>query len=149
MSLNLNKVHLAGRLTRPPELKPVGASTCATFGLAINRRWKDQQGNPKEDTIFIDVEAWGRTAELVAQYLTKGSGCYLEGRLRLQQWDDKVTGAKRSKLSVVADSIQFTDARPASGAAPDPVPSENDDIIHRATAPAPRPSAPLDDEPPF
>lgn len=92
MSLNLNRVLIAGNLTRDPEVRFLPNDKCvATFGIAINRKYKDANGEQKDDTTFVDVEAWGRTAELVGQYLTKGRGCFIEGRLRLEQWDDKET----------------------------------------------------------
>lgn len=114
MSLNLNRVTLAGNLTRDPEVRQVGADRAvANFGLAVNRRWRNQQsGEMTEEVTFIDIEAWGRTAELAGQYLRKGSPAYLEGRLKFDTWEDK-EGQKRSKLRVVADTIQFLASRPA------------------------------------
>ena len=107
MPFNLNHVQLAGHLTRDPQVRVIANDrTVASFSLAINRRWKTPEGETKEDSTFIDCEAWGRQGELVGQYLTKGSPCYLEGRLRLDQWDDK-DGSKRSKLKVVVESVQF------------------------------------------
>lgn len=106
MSLNLNKVMLAGNLTRDPEVRVAGKSSVANFGLAINRKYKTGD-EKKEETTFVDVECWGTTAELVGQYLVKGRGAYIEGRLKLDQWDDKESGLKRSKLKVVADTVQF------------------------------------------
>lgn len=108
MSFNFNRVTLAGNLTREPDVKflPNGGAV-AGFCLAINRKFKGPDGSAKEETTFVDVDAWGRTAELVGQYLTKGQPCFIEGRLRLDSWDDKKTGEKRSKLKVVADSVQF------------------------------------------
>jgi len=106
MSLNLNKVILAGNLTKDPEVRIVGKSTVANFGLAINRKFKSGD-EKREESTFVDVECWGTTAELVGQYLTKGRGAFIEGRLKLDQWDDKATGQKRSKLKVVADTVQF------------------------------------------
>ena len=108
MSFNLNLVQLAGNLGRNPEMKFLaGDRAAASFSLAINRKWKDKDGQAKEETTWVEVEAWGRTAELVGQYLTKGSACFIEGRLKLDTWDDKKTGEKRSKLKVIADSVQF------------------------------------------
>jgi single-strand DNA-binding protein len=112
VSLNYNKVQLAGCLTRDPEIKFLPSDKAvAQFGLAINRKFKGPDGSTKEEPTFIDVEAWGRTAELVCQYLTKGSACFIEGRLKLDTWEDKNTGEKRSKLKVVADSVQFIGGR--------------------------------------
>ncbi len=116
--MDLNKVMLAGRLTRDPELRNLGdgKKAVANFGLAINRKYKAGDES-KEETTFIDVECWGTTAEMVSQYLSKGRGAYVEGRLKLDQWEDKDTKQKRSKLKVVADLVQFLDA-PKSADAP-------------------------------
>jgi single-strand DNA-binding protein len=104
----MNRVFLAGNLTRDPQTKFLaGDKAVASFGIAINRKFKDSSGATKEDVTFIDVEAWGRTAELCGQYLNKGSVCFIEGRLKMDQWEDKKDGSKRSKLVVVADSVQF------------------------------------------
>jgi len=115
--LNLNSVALAGHLTRDPEVRVIGADrSVASFALAINRRYKGQDGELKEEATFVDCEAWGRTAEIIGQYLTKGSPVYIEGRLRLDNWQDK-DGQKRSRLKVVADNVQFLGTkRPADGA---------------------------------
>ncbi len=107
MSLNLNTVLLAGHLTRDPQLRSLpNDRTVVSFSLAINRRYKTGDGEVKEESTFVDCEAWGRTAELIGQYLAKGSACYLEGRLKLDSWEDK-DGGKRSRLKVVADNVQF------------------------------------------
>lgn len=116
MSLNVNTVILAGNLTRDPEMRSLANERAvANFGLAINRRWKSPDGEVKEDVTFVDVEAWGRTAELVGQYLTKGSGCYIEGRLKLDTWTDQASGQKRSRMKVVAESVQFVGNRRREG----------------------------------
>jgi single-strand DNA-binding protein len=108
---NFNKVILAGNLTRDPELRytPKGMAI-AKIGLAINRTWKNEAGETKEDTTFVDVDAFGRQAEVIGQYLKKGRPILIEGRLKLDQWDDKQTGQKRSKLGVVLESFQFLDS---------------------------------------
>src|SRR5690606_1049092 len=105
---NLNKVMLIGNLTRDPELRytPKGTAV-ADIALAINRVWNNEQGQKQEETTFVDITLWGRQAELAQQYLTKGRGAYVEGRLQMDPWDDKQTGQKRSKLKVVAESLQF------------------------------------------
>lgn len=109
MSLTLNTVILAGRLTRDPEVKTLaGDKAVVSFSLAINRRFKGADGELKEEVTFVDCEAWNRLAELVGQYLVKGSGCYLEGRLKLDSWQDK-DGKPRSRLKVVAETVQFMD----------------------------------------
>jgi single-strand DNA-binding protein len=118
---NLNKVMLIGNLTRDPELRytPKGTAV-ADITLAINRVWTNEQNQKQEETIFVDVTLWGRQAELAQQYLTKGRGAYIEGRLQMDTWDDKETGKKRSKLKVIGENLQFLpDGRGASqGAAP-------------------------------
>jgi single-strand DNA-binding protein len=105
---NLNKVLLMGNLTRDPELRytPKGTAV-AEIGLAINRVWNNEQNQRQEETTFVDVTLWGRQAELAQQYLAKGRGVLVEGRLQLESWDDKATGQKRSKLKVVAENLQF------------------------------------------
>lgn len=113
----LNKVFLIGNLTRDPELRvtPKGTSICQ-FGLAVNRQFKDEAGASRDETTFVDIEAWGKQAELVAKYLTKGAPAMVEGRLKLDQWEDKTNGQKRSKIKLVLDNVQFLSAR--SGSAP-------------------------------
>ena len=105
---NLNKVMLIGNLTRDPELRytPKGTAV-ADISLAINRVWNNEQNQKQEETVFVDVTLWGRQAELAQQYLTKGRGAYIEGRLQMDTWDDKETGKKRSKLMVIGESLQF------------------------------------------
>jgi single-strand DNA-binding protein len=121
MSMNLNKVMLAGNLTRDPQVRFLANERAvADFGLAMNQRWKDKQtGDLKEEATFVDVECWGKTAELVGQYLTKGRACYIEGHLKLDQWDDKESGKKRSKLKIVADSVQFLGGKGAGDGSDD------------------------------
>lgn len=105
---SFNKVILMGNLTRDPELRytPKGMAV-AKIGLAVNRQWRSESGEQKEEVTFVDVDVWGRTAENVGQYMRKGSPILIEGRLRLDQWDDKQTGQKRSKLGVTAETVQF------------------------------------------
>jgi single-strand DNA-binding protein len=112
----LNKCFLIGNLTRNPELRvtPKGTAICK-FGLAVNRQFKDESGQQRDETTFIDIEAWGKQGELVAKYLVKGAPAMIEGRLKLEQWEDKTTNQKRSKLKVVLENVQFLGSR---GAAP-------------------------------
>jgi single-strand DNA-binding protein len=111
MALNLNHVQLAGHLTRDPQVRTLTGERCvAAFSLAINRRYKSADGEMKDEVTFLDCEAWGRTAELVGQYLTKGSPCYLDGRLKLESWQDK-DGQKRSRVKVVVENVQFLGQR--------------------------------------
>ena len=116
---SFNKVILLGNLTRDPELKytPKGTAV-ARLGLAVNRKWKNDAGEEKEEVTFIDADAFGKQAETLGQYLKKGSPLFIEGRLKLDQWDDKQTGQKVSKLRVVLESFQFVGGRAEGGAAP-------------------------------
>jgi single-strand DNA-binding protein len=118
---NFNKVILIGNLTRDPELRYTPKGTAiAEIGLAINRKWKSETGEMKEEVTFVDVAAYGRTAEVIGQYLKKGKPIMIEGRLKLDQWDDKQTGQKRSKLRVICESFEFLDSgsRGGEGSAP-------------------------------
>jgi single-strand DNA-binding protein len=119
MAGNFNKVLLMGNLTRDVELRHTQNNTAiGKFGLAMNRRYSVGEGpsrEQREETTFVDCEAWGRTAEVMSQYLTKGRPVFIEGRLRLDQWDDKATGQKRSRLLVVVESFQFVDSRTDGG----------------------------------
>ena len=103
---NFNKVILAGNLTRDPELRytPKGQAI-ARLGMAINRTWKSEAGETKEEVTFVDVDVWGRPAEVIAQYCKKGRPLLVEGRLKLDQWEDKNTHQKQSKLRVVLESF--------------------------------------------
>ncbi len=104
---SVNHVMLLGNLTRDPELRytPSGAAVCQ-MGVALNRRWKDQAGETKEEVTFVDVTVWGRQAETVASYLTKGRAVAVEGRLQLDTWQTDA-GERRSRLKVVAQRVTF------------------------------------------
>ncbi len=106
-----NKVILLGNLTRDPELRytPKG-SAVARLGLAVNRKYTLETGESREEVTFIDIDAWGKQAELIGQYCKKGSPLFVEGRLKLDQWDDKNTGQKVSKLRVHLENFQFVGA---------------------------------------
>ncbi len=115
MSANFNKVFLMGNLTRDVELKYTpNNQPVAAFGIAMNRRYRTREGEDRQDTTFVDCEAWGRTAEVMNQYLAKGRPVFVEGRLKLDQWQDK-DGNNRSKLRVVVENFQFIDSRPSGG----------------------------------
>jgi single-strand DNA-binding protein len=105
---DLNKVMLIGRLTRDPQLKylPSQSSVC-DFGMAVGRKYKLQSGEEREETTFVDCSLFGKGAEIFNQYMQKGKQCYVEGRLKLDQWDDKTTGQKRSRLSVIVENFIF------------------------------------------
>jgi single-strand DNA-binding protein len=113
---SFNQVILVGNLTRDPELRvtPKGTAICQ-FGLAVNRQFKDESGATRDETTFVDIEAWGKQGELVAKYLTKGSPALVQGRLKLDQWEDKQTQQKRSKLKVVLENVQFLSSRGSGG----------------------------------
>lgn len=109
---NLNKVMLMGNLTRDPEIKYTPKGTAiAQIGLAVNRNFTLDTGEKREEVTFIDVEAYGKQAETIGEYCKKGRPLYVEGRLRLDSWDDKASGQKRSKLKVVLESFQFLGSR--------------------------------------
>jgi len=109
---SLNKVMLIGNLTRDPEVRYTPKGTAVTeIGLAVNRRYTAESGEKREEVTFVDITFWGRTAEVVGQYLRKGSSIYVEGRLQLDSWDDKQTGQKRSKLRVTGESLEFLGGR--------------------------------------
>lgn len=122
---NLNKVMLMGNLTRDPEIKYTPKGTAiADFGLAINRNWKTETGEKKEETTFVGCSAFGRVAEIIGEYCKKGNAIYVEGRLTQETWDDKASGEKKSKTKVTVENIQLlggktgaSESRPASQAA--------------------------------
>src|ERR1700684_1772642 len=102
-----NKVLLLGNLTRDPEVRYTPKGTAVgELGLAINDSYKAQDGTIKETVTYVDIEVWGRQAETCKQYLTKGRGIFVEGQLRLDQWESP-QGEKKSKLKVRADRVQF------------------------------------------
>jgi single-strand DNA-binding protein len=110
---NVNKVILIGNLTRDPEVKYTPKGSAVTdLGLAVNRTYSTDSGEKREETTFVDVTLWGKTAELAGQYLAKGRSVYIEGRLQLDSWEDKASGQKRSKLRVVGETMQFLGSRP-------------------------------------
>ncbi len=121
---NFNKVILAGNLTRDPELSYTPSNTpICKFGMAINRKWRDQQGGMREETCFVDCTAFGRQAETINQYMRKGRPLLLEGRLQFSQWTNQ-EGQKRSKLEVVAERTQFLGGRQDDqGGRPAPAPA--------------------------
>lgn len=114
MAGNVNKVFLMGNLTRDIEVRQAGASNVAKLGLAINRVFKTSSGEKREETTFVDCEAWGGTGEVMARYLSKGSPVFVEGRLKLDQWQDQ-QGNNRSKLKVVVESFEFVDSKGGGG----------------------------------
>lgn len=140
MAKGFNKVILMGNLTRDPEVRttPNGQSV-ANFSLAVNRTWRDANGQTQDSVSYIDCVAWGKAGEIIAQYMQKGRALLVSGRLDQRSWDDKESGAKRSKVEVIVEDFNFVDGGSGSndGGAPrasgsnsrssEPVPA--DDVI--------------------
>jgi single-strand DNA-binding protein len=139
---NFNKVIIAGNLTRDPELRYTPKGTAVVkLGMAINRTWKSESGENKEEVTFVDVDVWGRQAEVIGQYMRKGRPLLVEGRLKLDSWEDKNTHQKVSKLKVVLESFSFIDSKgPDAGAGGGGVPSG--ESAHRPAAAPAKPAAP-------
>lgn len=147
MSFSFNHVQLGGNLTRDPELRMfAGDRAVAGCSLAVNRRWKDRDGNQHEAVSFIDLELWGKTAELLQQYCRKGDPILVHGRLQQDSWEDK-EGNKRNKLKVVVEQLVFLPRRGAAsdGSATAASPAEAGPTTTRSPEFAGTP----DDEPPF
>jgi single-strand DNA-binding protein len=109
---SFNKVLLMGNLTRDPQVKHLPSNTVvAEFGLATSRRYRTASGEDREETTFVDCAAFGRQAAVISQFCRKGKPLFIEGRLKFDSWDDKQSGAKRSKLSVVIENFQFIGGR--------------------------------------
>jgi single-strand DNA-binding protein len=113
---SFNKVILLGNLTRDPEVRYTPKGTAVTeLGMAVNRVYTADNGEKREETTFVDVTLWGRTAEIAGEYLKKGRPVLIEGRLQLDSWDDKQSGQKRTKLKVVGEGLQLIGSRPGGG----------------------------------
>ena len=154
---SFNKVILVGNLTRDPELRYTPSGTAiAKLSLAVNRSWRSESGENREEVTFVDVDAFGKQAETIGQYLRKGRPILVEGRLRMDQWEDKQTGQKRSRLGVVLEVFRFLDSgqgRDAGGPPPSAPPAQQS---YRSAPPAApgRPSSeavppPEEDDVPF
>ncbi|KAA0214187.1 MAG: single-stranded DNA-binding protein [Leptolyngbya sp. PLA3] len=116
MAGGYNKVLLMGNLTRDVELRHTsGNQAVANIGLAVSRRYRSGDGELKEETTFVDCEAWGKTAETMSKYLQKGRPVFIEGRLKLDTWQDKNDGSNRSKMRVVIENFRFIDSRGGEG----------------------------------
>lgn len=105
--MSFTKAIILGNMTRDPETKPVGGSSVTAFTLATNRRYKTAAGEQREDAAFIDCEAWGKQGEVIAQHFNKGKPILIEGEIRQDNWEDKESGAKRSKLKVSVTGFSF------------------------------------------
>jgi len=153
---NLNRVLLIGRLVRDPDARRTSNGTSvAKLGLAINRKFKNAAGEKQEEVTFADVDVWGRSADFCRDYLRKGAPVYVEGRLKLDQWEDRETGQKRSKLGIVAESVQSLGTRSENQApqqqqtpAP-PFPEQQQNYNAAPNQPANVPYDGEDDQPPF
>ncbi|PYJ88141.1 MAG: single-stranded DNA-binding protein [Verrucomicrobia bacterium] len=147
---SFNKVILLGNLTRDPEVRYTPKGTAVTeLGMAVNRVYTAENGEKREETTFVDVTLWGRTAEIAGEYLKKGRPVLIEGRLQLDTWDDKQSGQKRSKLKVIGEGLQLLGGRPGGGSGGD---EEGGSRSSSRPAPPPKaaaPSEPDDDEIPF
>ncbi|MGP0067898.1 MAG: single-stranded DNA-binding protein [Isosphaeraceae bacterium] len=109
---DLNKVFLMGSLTFDPELRRTPSGTAVSeLRMVTSRTWMSREGERKEEKLYIDVTVWDRQAENCCQFLRKGSAIHVEGALKMDTWDDKTTGEKRSKIKVHADRVQFLDGR--------------------------------------
>ena len=107
-----SKAIIAGNLTRDPELRSLPSGTqVASFSVAVNRSYKDANGQAQEATSFIDCAAWGKLAEIISQYAKKGSGVLVSGRLDQRSWEDKTTGQKRSRVEIVVEDFNFIGGR--------------------------------------
>jgi single-strand DNA-binding protein len=139
---DVNKVLLMGRLTRDPELRSIPSGMqVAEFGLAMGRQWRSQSGEMQQETTFVDIAVWGRQGENVHKYLTKGRQVFVEGRLKYDSWEGR-DGQKRTRLTVVADSVTFIGGRPGEDRGPrdEGAPSRKPPVRGEAPAPAPEPS---------
>ena len=137
---SFNKVILMGNLTRDPELRytPKGTAV-AKLGLAVNRSWRNAEGQQQDETTFVDVDAFGKQAETLGQYMQKGRPILIEGRLKLDQWEDKNTGQNRSKLGVILEKFSFVGGGSQNGGT---------SSTSQATAPPPTSEVPPFDDGP-
>ncbi|HOB99616.1 MAG TPA: single-stranded DNA-binding protein [Verrucomicrobiota bacterium] len=142
---NFNKVILAGNLTRDPEVRYTSKGVAiAKLGLALNRTFTTESGEKREEVTFVDVDAFGRQAEVIGQYMRKGRSILIEGRLKLDQWEDKTTHQKKTKLGVVLESFSFLDSGRGEGSPGDPAAPRP---AAAAPSPAAAPSAPVSPDP--
>ena len=120
-----SKAIIAGNLTRDPELRttPNGANVCS-FSVAVNRTYRDSNGEQKEDVSFIDCSAWGKLGEMINQYAKKGSGVLVSGRLDQRSWEDKNSGQKRSRVEIVVEDFNFAGSAPSGSSSSDSTPED-------------------------
>ena len=132
---NVNKVFLIGNLTRDPQLSYTPSQTpVVELGMAVNRKWRGQDGSDHEETCFVDLQSYGRQAETLNKYVKKGNPLYVEGRLKYDQWEAQ-DGSKRSKMRVILENFQFLGGRDGGGSRATTSPQSQ-----QPTAPSPPPS---------
>ena len=134
---SLNKVLLIGNLTRDPELRYLSGSNSAVceFGIAINRHFMQNGGQEKDETCFLEIVVWGKQAETCSRFLQKGSTAFIEGRLVYDQWTEKDTQKKRSRVRVTAERVQFLSGRRDEQVMPGEMPPEDDSYQPQQRAP--------------
>lgn len=149
---NFNKVILLGNLTRDPELRttPKGTSVCQ-FGMAVNRVYRSGD-DTQEETTFVDLEAWGKQAEIISKYVSKGNPLFIEGRLKFDSWESK-EGEKRSKLKVIVENMQLMGSRGDNNGGQQNsgsyAPAKRDNAPAAPSSPAPAPSGDIEEDVPF
>jgi single-strand DNA-binding protein len=149
---NLNKVFIIGRLTRDPDVRYTPKGTQITeLGLAVNRTFQGENGEKKEESVFVEIILWGKSAEVAGQYLQKGRQVFLEGRLQLDTWTDKESGQKRSRLRVIGEHLQFLGGQREAEAEPAPAPPARHPaaVTPERRQPAPAASSAIQDSDPF
>ena len=145
MAKSLNKVMLIGNLGKDPELRYTTSGVAvATFSLATNEQWKDQDGNTQERTEWHNIVAWKKLAEICGEWLKKGKKIYVEGRIQTRSYDDKNTGAKKYITEIVADNIIMLDSKGATDGA-----GTSSGSVGEAAAPAPASGGRVDEDLPF
>jgi single-strand DNA-binding protein len=131
---NLNITHIIGRATREPELRvtPKGTAIC-TFSLAVNRKFKAEDGADREEVFYAECESWSKAAETIAKYVKKGDSLYVQGRLKTESWNDKTTQEKRSRTKLVVENFQFLGGKNQSSSGGEKEPNQSQD---RSPAPS-------------
>jgi single-strand DNA-binding protein len=143
---NLNRVLLMGNLTRDPELRYTPSGTAVVqFGIATNRKFKNSSGELQDETTFVDIEMFGRRAEVLKEYMHKGDPLFIEGRLKLDEWEAKDGSGKRRKLKVICENFEFLGGRRDRKPGGEQTSAPSDAAAPAASAEA----APAEEPPPF
>src|SRR6476619_4357526 len=133
--MSFNNVIIMGNLTRDPEVRTLpSGNSVARLAVAVNRTYNDKDGNKKEEVTYVDVDAFGKQAEIIGKFFTKGKPILIEGRLKLDQWEDKISGEKKSRFGVVLEGFSFVGGKGEGDSSGGSSYSQDD-------APAPRRSA--------